>query len=287
MQHDVPCTRCGYDLRGLGDDGRCPECGAAIAPSVARFVLLHAASRPLAEMPRAWVVRLAAGCSLLTLLGFAVFAITTAQLLIDPRWRQAWTPVQLLMVIALWLLTAREPSAAAMRASARAIRWIARTGVIVAAMWMIVRTSLQVPVSVRTAGPLYAMIASVTTAAVMFHLARLAARLPRRDLRVEAAALMILLPLATFAQAVFFRSIIFPAAGRSWWTLPEPIVGDAAALILVPYALALGHPWDASLAFWTVLAVLMAWTLSLLPRFALALWRAAANQPVARRAVTV
>ena len=31
---DVRCDRCGYRLRGLQPDGRCPECGLAVAATV-------------------------------------------------------------------------------------------------------------------------------------------------------------------------------------------------------------------------------------------------------------
>jgi hypothetical protein len=31
---DVPCASCGYNLRGLAGDGRCPECGASVARSL-------------------------------------------------------------------------------------------------------------------------------------------------------------------------------------------------------------------------------------------------------------
>ena len=31
---DVPCRSCGFNLRGLSPDGRCPECGAAVARSI-------------------------------------------------------------------------------------------------------------------------------------------------------------------------------------------------------------------------------------------------------------
>lgn len=36
---DIPCLSCGYNLRGLAEDGRCPECGTAIEPSVQRYRL--------------------------------------------------------------------------------------------------------------------------------------------------------------------------------------------------------------------------------------------------------
>jgi uncharacterized repeat protein (TIGR04138 family) len=35
---DLPCVECGYNLRGLASDGRCPECGADVADSIAESV---------------------------------------------------------------------------------------------------------------------------------------------------------------------------------------------------------------------------------------------------------
>ena len=34
IQDDAPCLACGYNLRGLGSHGRCPECGTAIGRSL-------------------------------------------------------------------------------------------------------------------------------------------------------------------------------------------------------------------------------------------------------------
>lgn len=34
IDESLPCVRCGYDLRGLSENGRCPECGARIRLSL-------------------------------------------------------------------------------------------------------------------------------------------------------------------------------------------------------------------------------------------------------------
>jgi hypothetical protein len=34
VEEDLPCVGCGYNLRGLKEDGKCPECGLAIGESV-------------------------------------------------------------------------------------------------------------------------------------------------------------------------------------------------------------------------------------------------------------
>jgi len=34
IDQDRPCCRCGYDLRGLRPEGRCPECGTVIAATL-------------------------------------------------------------------------------------------------------------------------------------------------------------------------------------------------------------------------------------------------------------
>src|SRR5688500_3085007 len=222
---DVPCLHCGYDLRGLADDGLCPECGGAIGESIIRFREMHAAALPpLADMPRAWAIKVAAGCTMLALLVVAVFVVTTVQLLIDPNWRRAWTPLQVVMVVAFWLLAWPEPSGAAQRTGERWLRWLIGAGAAACAAWMILRMSLVTPGAARAAAPVYALLAAATTAATMLHLARLAGRLPARGLRREAATLMTLSALATFCQVVLGPAIVFPT-GRRWWTLPEPVIG--------------------------------------------------------------
>jgi hypothetical protein len=42
VQEDVPCRRCAYNLRTLAVDGRCPECGTEVRPSLRGRELVNA-----------------------------------------------------------------------------------------------------------------------------------------------------------------------------------------------------------------------------------------------------
>src|SRR5687767_5429673 len=39
---DIPCRRCGYNLRGLSEAGLCPECGTAVGLSIKGDLLRYA-----------------------------------------------------------------------------------------------------------------------------------------------------------------------------------------------------------------------------------------------------
>src|SRR5690242_3809775 len=69
LDHDLICVACGYNLRGLRQDGRCPECGGTIARSI------EEARRgvTLAELRAAWRVCL---CLLIGCGGAFVVALT-------------------------------------------------------------------------------------------------------------------------------------------------------------------------------------------------------------------
>lgn len=66
---DVPCVRCGYNLRGLRPEGHCPECGVWIAVSVGAEVARRKAERERAPQyleaaSPAWLLTLQRGCEL-------------------------------------------------------------------------------------------------------------------------------------------------------------------------------------------------------------------------------
>jgi hypothetical protein len=50
IDFDLPCARCGYNLRTLPREGMCPECGEYVGPSLAAHAAHHAASGRLAAL---------------------------------------------------------------------------------------------------------------------------------------------------------------------------------------------------------------------------------------------
>lgn len=68
---DVPCFKCGYNLKGLPRGGNCPECGAPIAGSFGRGRFLF---KNLTDAPMAYLRVLRLGFFLLALCIVALFA---------------------------------------------------------------------------------------------------------------------------------------------------------------------------------------------------------------------
>jgi hypothetical protein len=70
---DVPCRKCGYNLRGLSVDGRCPECGIAVGLSTYGDLLRY--SDP------AWLAKLRTGVTLI-LWGILAMVVTVVLLVV-------------------------------------------------------------------------------------------------------------------------------------------------------------------------------------------------------------
>lgn len=70
---DVPCLRCGYNLRGLTPQGVCPECGTPIARALRGNLLIYSAPEYVAKLHHGLLCILLA---IITLLGggFLLFA---------------------------------------------------------------------------------------------------------------------------------------------------------------------------------------------------------------------
>src|SRR5215213_3833034 len=91
---NLACSRCAYRLRGIDPASRCPECGQAVAETLAaneryRKRLFAAAWRlkgpPLSRSDRGWLSRVASAC-------FALAAVQVAFVLWDLyRRSMGWT----------------------------------------------------------------------------------------------------------------------------------------------------------------------------------------------------
>jgi hypothetical protein len=106
---DIPCCKCGYDLRGLETGSRCPECGTAVSTSLRGDSLFY--GDPV------WVNRLARGAKLINaglavgILGFVlgvVIAFTIGRTVVPPDTIVAIIS-DLLLAAGSWLFTTRDP----------------------------------------------------------------------------------------------------------------------------------------------------------------------------------
>lgn len=52
VDRDVPCRECSFNLRGLAEDGRCPECGAPVWRALRGELLVYAGAAYLASLRR-------------------------------------------------------------------------------------------------------------------------------------------------------------------------------------------------------------------------------------------
>ena len=110
VQNDSPCRKCGYNLRGLSPDGRCPECGTAVGLSLHGDLLRYC--------DPAWVQTVARGFRLM-INGIAVIVVAVIIGMIAGG--LGWGPGNLIVeVVAVvgwllhlggtWLATEPDPS---------------------------------------------------------------------------------------------------------------------------------------------------------------------------------
>ncbi len=119
LQQDVRCTVCGYNLRGLGVGGSCPECGRAISDSCQGDLLRYADPNWVMRMYRgALLVSAAFGLFFAYLIvgGMAFAAVQLAGFQID-AWlkvgpyllRVVLTASVVIALLGVFLITSQEP----------------------------------------------------------------------------------------------------------------------------------------------------------------------------------
>ncbi len=222
------CVGCGYDLRSLGVDGPCPECGRAIAASLG--------GRRLAAADPQWLTRLAigqsviawglhvalAGFCLMPLLGIFFVAVNLDGNLSTRPFLLVFSFLKLVLLggtVLVWvgaiLVTAPDPSesgAEPANSARRLARWCLAASIVFVFLAAII-TSLPVPlmfvVVARLVLPLLAAVSVTVGITALLHcLAARASRIPdqtlaRRTYRMG-RVLRYLLPAFLIAMVIAF-----------------------------------------------------------------------------------
>ena len=170
------CMRCDYDLRGLAADARCPECGLAVARSLAP-------AEDLRHAPPGWLAGLAWGCGLLlaSMLGFIAFLFLRGALrgvLTYSKWVDVVAATAFVggATAGVWLLTRPQrkfaPSGAALRWGLRVLALLA-LGDVATLYWVVYTGNYRLPPFQQWVMPSAAV---VFPALLFLHLRRLARR---------------------------------------------------------------------------------------------------------------
>jgi hypothetical protein len=152
INQDVPCEKCGYNLRGLTIPGRCPECGTNLEPSVVAYEIRWREATPIDP---GWARQVRAGARLaLVALGLMVLPLNLPHEWFRMPFRNAplaRTPGRVAMLsiecvawtlawAAAWRLSAVEPGGAGWprrrgEGVAVARRWLSTAYLLVPFAW--------------------------------------------------------------------------------------------------------------------------------------------------------
>lgn len=138
---DLPCYRCGYNVRGLASDGRCPECAASVGETLHRraATTLAGGFLPLEMSDPRWVRRLATACTLLLIAGTGLLATHVLSIFELQVPMAVSVPIFLtpcaLLVAGVWMLGAGEPTHAGRRRA-----WLCVTVRVTIVAWLLSMT---------------------------------------------------------------------------------------------------------------------------------------------------
>ena len=176
---DLPCRRCGYNLRGLAPDGVCPECATPVALSARGDLLRHADPQWVETVLRGLQVTVVAG-------GFAVALFFVGRCVLGRGFVHSLADfcVELATVVGAWLITAPDPVTPADDLLVKARR-VARVGLCAGAVGnLLVLFTQHSALPPRLLLPLALLATGVALAdavgefAKLYYLQRLALRIP-------------------------------------------------------------------------------------------------------------
>lgn len=208
---DLPCRRCGYNLRGLAFGGRCPECNTPVEMSAQSDALRYA--------DPVWLGRLAIGAAIL-MAERILTLIWTPMWLVLYRSVRAFMPIDLFTIVlhalslaGWWLLATPDPSGLGEDKYGRS-RSFARVASLVAAgvacLGQVRRASALPPFAdVATTVGIYLLgiIPVIGEAARYRYLAALSGRIPRDALVRSAKSFSSVMPI--LAGLYLLNSFVF------------------------------------------------------------------------------
>lgn len=187
---DTTCRRCGYNLRGLHQSGRCPECGTAIGLSLLGDLLRYADPR--------WLDRVYRGCWIM-LWGLLITVVASAligclaSIVGAPRFVHILGPIGgAVSFMGVWLLTSPDPSAIndeRFATSRRIVRFATLVGVgqsVVAMMAQQYQPSTGFFLILGVVSAVGALVGGVGEVAKFYYFKSLAERIPNPTLATRA-----------------------------------------------------------------------------------------------------
>jgi hypothetical protein len=201
---DTPCRKCGYNLRGLSIDGRCPECGTPVGVSVNGYFLRYSDPQYIRKLRRGvrfmlWDVLVA----IMAGIGIVVLLIAIPASANSPIPKVVMMAAGVLGVVGAWLLTEPDPSGIGEEqygTARKIIRVTLLIGVFHSLFDLVLDTAAPAHAGVRIVIQGLALIVSliglVGEAAKLSYLSKFAMRLPDYDLAERSRFLMRALPLS-------------------------------------------------------------------------------------------
>ena len=234
---DILCVHCGYNLRGLTSDGRCPECGGAIADSMRGELLRFADVEWLTKLRLGVALKLwAVGLGILFGVGSVAIGFATG----STGAEMALTVIATLGSAALglwgtWCITASDPRLSLSEQSVTLRKVIRACAVAGLASGVheysgagVVAASEALSVVLIAVGGIGSLAGFVATYAELFYLRRFVRRVPDPALAKSTTRLIWVVPIFVCC-AVAFIVVLFLVSGS-----PAGLAGPGATTATVP-----------------------------------------------------